>query len=250
MPERAAIGDALIAEARPGDRILIMGARDDTLIDFARDLVERLAETVAPGRWACMAKPGTVTGWKLPRDEREHPARSASRPDMRMSIADHVTLRTGATPATPLPRKPEALGSSAARMTAGAWNAWSSNSTGRRIARTARPITSPGRSGPAARRARATTCCAIKGWEPLPAPARVDAGAGALLMTEPPRLFLDADGVLADFDRGRPATARHDARANSSRSMVAARSGSASPGRRISTGRCRRCPTPGGYSTP
>jgi UDP-N-acetylmuramate--alanine ligase len=44
IPERPAIGDALIAEARPGDRILIMGARDDTLIDFARSLVERLAE--------------------------------------------------------------------------------------------------------------------------------------------------------------------------------------------------------------
>jgi UDP-N-acetylmuramate--alanine ligase len=42
IPERAKIGDALIAEARPGDRILIMGARDDTLIEFARDLVERL----------------------------------------------------------------------------------------------------------------------------------------------------------------------------------------------------------------
>ena len=32
----------LLAEAQPGDRILIMGARDDTLIDFARELVERL----------------------------------------------------------------------------------------------------------------------------------------------------------------------------------------------------------------
>ena len=42
IAERASIGDALVAEARPGDRILIMGARDDTLIDFARDLVERL----------------------------------------------------------------------------------------------------------------------------------------------------------------------------------------------------------------
>src|SRR5881628_923399 len=45
IPERTAIGDALIAEAHAGDRILIMGARDDTLIDFARSLVERLAET-------------------------------------------------------------------------------------------------------------------------------------------------------------------------------------------------------------
>ena len=45
ISERAKIGDALTAEARPGDRILIMGARDDTLIDFARELVQRLAET-------------------------------------------------------------------------------------------------------------------------------------------------------------------------------------------------------------
>jgi UDP-N-acetylmuramate--alanine ligase len=42
IPERAKIGAALIAEAKPGDRILIMGARDDTLIDFARELLERL----------------------------------------------------------------------------------------------------------------------------------------------------------------------------------------------------------------
>jgi UDP-N-acetylmuramate--alanine ligase len=42
IAERPKIADALIAEAREGDRILIMGARDDTLIDFARELVERL----------------------------------------------------------------------------------------------------------------------------------------------------------------------------------------------------------------
>jgi len=42
IPDRAKIGEALVAEAKGGDRILIMGARDDTLIDFARDLVERL----------------------------------------------------------------------------------------------------------------------------------------------------------------------------------------------------------------
>src|SRR3954469_2686731 len=35
IPERTKIGEALDAEAKPGDRILIMGARDDTLIDFA-----------------------------------------------------------------------------------------------------------------------------------------------------------------------------------------------------------------------
>ena len=47
VPERAAIGDRLVADARPGDRILIMGARDDTLIDFAQGLVQRLMETPA-----------------------------------------------------------------------------------------------------------------------------------------------------------------------------------------------------------
>ncbi|HEX6741595.1 MAG TPA: UDP-N-acetylmuramate--alanine ligase, partial [Sphingomicrobium sp.] len=45
IAERAKIADALLAEARPGDRIVIMGARDDTLSEFARELVERLAET-------------------------------------------------------------------------------------------------------------------------------------------------------------------------------------------------------------
>lgn len=54
-----------------------------------------------------MAKPGTVTGWKLPRDERSallerFPPRYAN------VDADHVTLRVGATPRTPLPREVEA----------------------------------------------------------------------------------------------------------------------------------------------
>jgi UDP-N-acetylmuramate--alanine ligase len=43
IPERAKVGEAMVAEARSGDRILIMGARDDTLIDFARELVDQLA---------------------------------------------------------------------------------------------------------------------------------------------------------------------------------------------------------------
>ncbi|HEY0164813.1 MAG TPA: Mur ligase family protein, partial [Sphingomicrobium sp.] len=42
IPERSAIGDALVAEARDGDRILIMGARDDSLSEFAQELVARL----------------------------------------------------------------------------------------------------------------------------------------------------------------------------------------------------------------
>jgi UDP-N-acetylmuramate--alanine ligase len=43
VAERSAIADKLLAEARPGDRVVIMGARDDTLAEFARELVERLA---------------------------------------------------------------------------------------------------------------------------------------------------------------------------------------------------------------
>ena len=54
-----------------------------------------------------MAKPGTVTGWKLPRDERELLLRRFQ-PKYENVVADHVTLRTGATPSTPLPRKPKA----------------------------------------------------------------------------------------------------------------------------------------------
>ncbi len=40
--DRAAIAAALLAEALPGDRIAILGARDDTLGEFALDLVGRL----------------------------------------------------------------------------------------------------------------------------------------------------------------------------------------------------------------
>ena len=54
-----------------------------------------------------MARPGTVTGWKLLRDDRELLLQRFP-PKYENVIADHVTLRTGATPATPLPRKPEA----------------------------------------------------------------------------------------------------------------------------------------------
>ena len=44
LPDRSAIGDALVDEARPGDRILVMGARDDTLSEFAADVLERIAQ--------------------------------------------------------------------------------------------------------------------------------------------------------------------------------------------------------------
>ncbi len=42
IPNRADCGDYLVATAKPGDRIVIMGARDDTLSVFATDILERL----------------------------------------------------------------------------------------------------------------------------------------------------------------------------------------------------------------
>ena len=43
LSERSAIGDALVAEAKDGDTIAILGARDDTLSEFAAKLLERLS---------------------------------------------------------------------------------------------------------------------------------------------------------------------------------------------------------------
>ncbi len=43
LETRADCGDALVDMAKPGDRIVIMGARDDTLTQFAQELLERLA---------------------------------------------------------------------------------------------------------------------------------------------------------------------------------------------------------------
>src|SRR6185503_9674701 len=54
-----------------------------------------------------MAKPGTVTGWKLQRDERSALLERFP-PRYENVIADHVTLRVGTTPETPLPPKPVA----------------------------------------------------------------------------------------------------------------------------------------------
>jgi len=42
IPERGASADRLVALARPGDRIVVMGARDDTLTSFAEGLVAGL----------------------------------------------------------------------------------------------------------------------------------------------------------------------------------------------------------------
>ena len=50
-----------------------------------------------------MAKPGTVTGWKLPSEERPSLLERFP-PKYENVVADHVTLRVGANPETPLPR--------------------------------------------------------------------------------------------------------------------------------------------------
>jgi UDP-N-acetylmuramate--alanine ligase len=42
VADRSEIAEKMLAEAKPGDRSVIMGARDDTLAEFARELVRRL----------------------------------------------------------------------------------------------------------------------------------------------------------------------------------------------------------------
>jgi UDP-N-acetylmuramate--alanine ligase len=44
-PDRSACGDALVRLARRGDRIVIMGARDDSLSQFGRELVRRIEQS-------------------------------------------------------------------------------------------------------------------------------------------------------------------------------------------------------------
>jgi hypothetical protein len=53
-----------------------------------------------------MAKPGTVTGWKLEREDRERLLERFP-PKYENAVADHVTLGVGATSETPLPRQPQ-----------------------------------------------------------------------------------------------------------------------------------------------
>ena len=42
LADRPACGDRIVALAQPGDRVIVMGARDDTLSEFAADLLARL----------------------------------------------------------------------------------------------------------------------------------------------------------------------------------------------------------------
>ena len=45
FPDRSACGDALVRLARRGDRIVIMGARDDSLSQFAHELIRRIDQS-------------------------------------------------------------------------------------------------------------------------------------------------------------------------------------------------------------
>jgi UDP-N-acetylmuramate--alanine ligase len=49
FPDRGACGNTLVKLARPSDRIVIMGARDDSLSQFAHELLRRLTLTRASG---------------------------------------------------------------------------------------------------------------------------------------------------------------------------------------------------------
>ena len=44
LPDRPACGDRLVELAQPGDLIIVMGARDDTLSEFAADILTRVGE--------------------------------------------------------------------------------------------------------------------------------------------------------------------------------------------------------------
>ncbi len=44
VPDRADCGERLVELSRPGDRIIVMGARDDSLTQFAESLIGKLAE--------------------------------------------------------------------------------------------------------------------------------------------------------------------------------------------------------------
>jgi UDP-N-acetylmuramate--alanine ligase len=45
FPDRGACGDMLFRLARRGDRVVVMGARDDSLSQFAQELLRRFAAT-------------------------------------------------------------------------------------------------------------------------------------------------------------------------------------------------------------
>ena len=119
-----------------------------------------------------MAKPGTVTGWKLPRDEREQLLQRFA-PKYENVIADHMTLRTGATPATPLPRKAEAriVGRADDGKSLECLVVELDGTTDRPDGSTYHITWS---LGPRRRARESNDVLRDKGWEPLPAPIPVE----------------------------------------------------------------------------
>jgi hypothetical protein len=119
-----------------------------------------------------MAKPGTVTGWKLPNDERSLLLERFP-PKYENVVADHVTLRVGATPSTPLPRKPEA------RVVGRADDGWSLECLVVELdGTTDRPDGSTYHItwslGPSRKPKESNEVLRDKGWEPLAAPIDVE----------------------------------------------------------------------------
>ena len=44
LADRPACGDRILELVRPGDRVIVMGARDDTLSTFAAELLQRIKD--------------------------------------------------------------------------------------------------------------------------------------------------------------------------------------------------------------
>ena len=119
-----------------------------------------------------MAKPGTVTGWKLPRDDRDVLLQRFP-PKYENAVADHVTLRVGASPATSLPREP-----SSARIVGRADDGRSLECMVVELdGTTDRPDGSTYHItwslGPTRRARESNDLLRDNGWEPLPAPIDV-----------------------------------------------------------------------------
>lgn len=119
-----------------------------------------------------MAKPGTVTGWKLRADERELLLQQFP-PKYENVVADHVTLRTGATPETPLPRKPESriVGRADDGKGLECLVAELDGTTDRPDGSTYHITWS---LGPTRRARESNDVLRDQGWEPLPAPIDID----------------------------------------------------------------------------
>src|SRR3954447_8352332 len=119
-----------------------------------------------------MAKPGTVTGWKLPREERDMLLRRFP-PRYENVVADHVTLRVGSTPETPQPRKPDArvVGHCDDRESLECLVVELDGTTDRPDGSTFHITWS---LGPGRKARESNDVLRDRGWEPLPAPIPVE----------------------------------------------------------------------------